>query len=197
MDGEHIFSATIVLVMVCAAFPSTPANTMAMNAGLGLLRTMGERGNTHMGVRHELLVHLRDSLAHQQQHDHHRHRRHHHHGVRQHEDDLGGPPRQQQQPPHHGTPPAPVDGAGPATTPPLAYVPATAGAAPSQQPQPAAVTFPAVDNRALGEPFYDESVTTGMDFGLWEEGFAYPTMDLDFDLAQRTAANVQLSGFIH
>ncbi|POR32016.1 Uncharacterized protein TPAR_07755, partial [Tolypocladium paradoxum] len=50
MDGEHIFSATIVLVMVCAAFPSNAANTAAMNAGLGLLRSMGERGNSHMGA---------------------------------------------------------------------------------------------------------------------------------------------------
>lgn len=48
--------------------------------------------------------------------------------------------------------------------------------------------FPAVDNDALNEPFYDESVSTGMDFGLWEEGFAYPTMDLDVDFAQRSCA---------
>lgn len=49
------------------------------------------------------------------------------------------------------------------------------------------LTFPVVDSNALNEPFYDDSVNTGMDFGLWEEGFAYPTMDLDVDLAQRTS----------
>lgn len=61
MDGEHIFSATIVLVMMCIAFPTNPTNTQAMDAGLNLLRGMAERGNSHMGARYELLVHLQSS----------------------------------------------------------------------------------------------------------------------------------------
>lgn len=60
MDGEHVFSAAIVLVLVCAALPSRPSSTKAMNAGLDLLREMAERGwNSHMGARYELLAHLR------------------------------------------------------------------------------------------------------------------------------------------
>ncbi|XP_044722134.1 fungal specific transcription factor domain-containing protein [Hirsutella rhossiliensis] len=186
MDGEHIFSATIVLVMVCAAFPTTPANSLAMNAGLSLLRSMGERGNSHMGARHELLVHLHASLA---DHDdqHHRHDgnktptstndnndnttqgAHHQHRA------SSLPFPQTAMPPQHQgqiigsviNPPGP-DGVSEALA-----------------------TFPAVDSSALDEPFYDESATTGMDFGLWEEGFACPTMDLD------GAGSVHLSDFIH
>ena len=63
MDGEHIFSAAIVLVMVCVAFPTNRKNTLAMNAGLDLLRGMSQRGNSHMGARYELLVHLRSTIT--------------------------------------------------------------------------------------------------------------------------------------
>ncbi|TWU78203.1 Transcriptional activator [Metarhizium rileyi] len=161
MDGEHIFSASIVLVMVCAAFPSNAANTMAMNAGLSLLRGMGERGNSHMGARYELLAKL-------------------HAGVNPetviHSTTATGPTR-------HGAD----------------FVSAiAAGQLPVRVPMPTmrsvneadgmagqTLTFPVIDNSSLDEPFYDEGVTSGMDFGLWEEGFAYPAMDLDFDLAQR------------
>ncbi|KAK0705699.1 fungal-specific transcription factor domain-containing protein [Lasiosphaeris hirsuta] len=60
MDGEHVFSAAIVLVMVCAAFPADEANTEAMDTGLEILRGMAERGwNSHMGARYELLTQLR------------------------------------------------------------------------------------------------------------------------------------------
>lgn len=58
MDGEHVFSASIVLVMVCFALPTNPANTAAMNAGLEILRGMAERGNSYMGARRDLLIHL-------------------------------------------------------------------------------------------------------------------------------------------
>ncbi|KAM7211540.1 fungal-specific transcription factor [Rhypophila decipiens] len=63
MDGEHIFSATIVLVMMCIAFPANPVNTKAMNDGLGLLRGMAERGNSHMGARYEMLAQIRSSAV--------------------------------------------------------------------------------------------------------------------------------------
>jgi hypothetical protein len=60
MDGEHVFSATIVLVVVCAAFPHNDTSTRSMNTGLDLLRGMAERGwNSHMAARYGLLARLR------------------------------------------------------------------------------------------------------------------------------------------
>ncbi|KAM0476788.1 hypothetical protein ACHAPX_006213 [Trichoderma viride] len=168
MDGEHIFSATIVLVMVCTAFPDNTANTLAMTAGLGLLRNMGERGNSHMGARYELLLSIysgssitpltasSQQLAMMSP------------GSQALEASIQGkavvPPRISMAPPYSIN----------------AYDSSTSTA---NMP----LTFPVVDSNALNEPFYDDSVSTGMDFGLWEEGFAYPTMDLDVDLAQRTS----------
>jgi proline utilization trans-activator len=167
MDGEHIFSATIVLVMVCTAFPDNTANTLAMTAGLGLLRNMGERGNSHMGARYELLltIYSGSSIT-----------------------PLSAPSQQLAMmsprfqaleasiqgksvvPPRVSMAPYPINGYDSSTN--TANMP---------------LTFPVVDSNTLNEPFYDDSVSTGMDFGLWEEGFAYPTMDLDVDLAQRTS----------
>ncbi|UNI17869.1 Transcriptional activator [Purpureocillium takamizusanense] len=125
MDGEHIFSATIVLVMVCAAFPPDPASAAATDTGLGLLRAMGERGNSHMGARYELLAGLHSPL-------------------------------------------------------------------PQAQPAVAlgvdAPAFPVVSNSALDEPLHDD-----MDLRLWEEGFAYPAMDLDLDLP----GSMSLSDFMY
>ena len=169
MDGEHIFSASIVLVMVCAAFPTHAANTMAMNAGLSLLKGMGERGNSHMGARYELLAKL-------------------HSGI------MPGAAVHRPSTAMAASPPEGADFISTTT--------ASSNMATSQLPARVSMpamgcisqvegalgqtpTFPVIDNSALGEPFYDESATTGMDFGLWEEGFAYPTMDLDFDLTQR------------
>ncbi|EOO01263.1 putative c6 transcription factor protein [Phaeoacremonium minimum UCRPA7] len=59
MDSEHAFSAVIVLVMVCVAFPTNSQVTYSMNAGLELLRGMSQRGNSHMASRYELLARLR------------------------------------------------------------------------------------------------------------------------------------------
>ena len=59
MDSEHAFSAAIVLVMVCVAFPTNSQNIDSMNAALELLRGMSQRGNSHMAARHDLLAHLR------------------------------------------------------------------------------------------------------------------------------------------
>jgi hypothetical protein len=64
MDGEHIVSATIVLIMACIALPSiTPgedynnsSNVATMHAGLRLLRNMGDRGNDHIAARHNRLI---------------------------------------------------------------------------------------------------------------------------------------------
>lgn len=59
MDSEHAFSAAIVLVMVCVAFPTDQRNTNSMDAALELLRSMSQRGNSHMAARFELLDRLR------------------------------------------------------------------------------------------------------------------------------------------
>lgn len=59
MDSEHAFSAAIVLVMVCVAFPVNQQNTDSMNAALELLRSMSQKGNSHMAARFELLDRLR------------------------------------------------------------------------------------------------------------------------------------------
>lgn len=167
MDGEHIFSATIVLVMVCTAFPDNTANTLAMTAGLGLLRNMGERGNSHMGARYELLVSIYSGSS---------------------ITPLTAPHQQlAMMSPGSQVLEASIQGKG--VVPPrisMAPYPINAydnSASTTNMP----LTFPVVDSNALNEPFYDDSVNTGMDFGLWEEGFAYPTMDLDMDLAQRTS----------
>jgi len=63
MDGEHVFSAAIVLVLACAAFPTGAATTRWMQTGLRLLREMAERGwNSHMGARYQLLSRLRSAF---------------------------------------------------------------------------------------------------------------------------------------
>lgn len=165
IDGENIFSATIVLVMVCAAFPAASANSTAMNAGLGLLRSMGERGNSHMGARHELLVHLHASLL-----DHH---------------DRRGPRDAHRR---HQTACSLVSSRATLLSRHRQQMMNTVGPPGADGVGETPATFPAVDSSALDEPFYDEGVAAGLDFGLWEEGFACPTMDLNLDLNQRAAA---------
>lgn len=63
MDSEHAFSAAIVLVMVCVAFPTNPQTTSSMNAALDLLHGMSRRGNHHMEARYELLDRLRATFV--------------------------------------------------------------------------------------------------------------------------------------
>lgn len=59
MDSDYAFSAAMVLVMVCVAFPADAQNTESMNAGLDLLRGISRRGNSHLAARYRLLAHLR------------------------------------------------------------------------------------------------------------------------------------------
>ncbi|XWW99570.1 hypothetical protein V2A60_007580 [Cordyceps javanica] len=158
MDGEHIFSATIVLVMVCAAFPTDTANMTAMTTGLGLLRTMSERGNTHIGARYEALIRLLSTVM-----------------PSDYSAPLSSTP---QNPALFIAPPA-----DPSAFLAAASLGETGGAISDTNTCPP--RFPVIDIQTLSEPFYDEGSTAGMDFGLWEEGFAYPTMDLDLDLAQQ------------
>ncbi|KAH0020670.1 hypothetical protein KCU78_g6377, partial [Aureobasidium melanogenum] len=126
MDGEHAFSAAIVLVMVCVAFPATRSEFMAMDQALELLQGMAERGNTHIAARHQLLSHLRSLIS--------------------------------------------LPSVNIASTPPAASIP--------QQN----TTFVDV-NQMLS---YDAG---NVDFGLWEEGYTNPDLDIDFqDLTQWTQA---------
>ncbi|KAJ0163538.1 Proline utilization trans-activator [Colletotrichum tanaceti] len=170
MDGEHVFSASIVLVMVCVAFPTDASNILAMNAGLDLLKGMGERGNSYMGARYELLANLRPTTA-----------------------TMSGTNAQPEPLPPFPTSFSPAGSMMP-TGPDSAQVSAISATTGDGRGNLGAmqgiigqrVTFPVVDNSSLGEPFYDESVSTVMDFGLWEEGFADPAMDASFDFSQWT-----------
>ena len=201
MDGEHIFSATIVLVMMCIAFPAHTATTQAMNAGLDLLRGMAERGNSHMGARYELLVHLRsssipgDSEAPLSMWS---HQFGLFPGVAQ-DFNLSSPglsstwsagvqsPATIQQIAGHaamlGNTAAGSEVAGPLST------AGTNDNSEQSQDFDSTNTFPMfsmVNHRQLGEEFYDESASTGTDFMFWEEGFANPAADSGFDLTRLT-----------
>lgn len=63
LDGEYIFSAALLLVMVNAAFPYNAANSRAMEISINLLRSMADRGNTNLAARHSLLLELRSSIG--------------------------------------------------------------------------------------------------------------------------------------
>ncbi|KAJ5567839.1 hypothetical protein N7535_007145 [Penicillium sp. DV-2018c] len=63
LDGEYIFSAALLLVMVNAAFPPNETNARAMETALSLLRGMADRGNTYIGARHVLLLELRAAIG--------------------------------------------------------------------------------------------------------------------------------------
>lgn len=139
--------------MVCAAFPTNTAHMSAMNTGLGLLQTMAERGNTHIGARYEVLIRLLSTVM-----------------PSDYSVPLGSTT---QNPALFLAPPADASAF-------LSLGDAAAMSDMSSYP----ARFPVIDIQTLAEPFYDESGTAGMDFGLWEEGFAYPTMDLDLDLAE-------------
>ncbi|KAF3389155.1 Proline utilization trans-activator [Penicillium rolfsii] len=62
LDGDYIFSAALLLVMVNAAFPYNEANMRSMEVALSLLRNMADRGNTYLGSRHALLLELRAAI---------------------------------------------------------------------------------------------------------------------------------------
>lgn len=181
MDGEHVFSASIVLVMVCVVFPTNASNMLAMNAGLDLLRGMGERGNSYMGARYELLATLRSAVMSEA-------------NTHLEEQPLGAFPTTfsstESLMPAGVIPPnvamLPVNSMGGDGN--LLAMRYSLGGRQHMVVGAERVTFPVVDNSALGEPFYDESVSTVMDFGLWEEGFADPAMAMDasFDFSQWT-----------
>ncbi|KAJ5344422.1 hypothetical protein N7452_002426 [Penicillium brevicompactum] len=63
LDGEYIFSAALLLVMVNAAFPPNETSARAMDTALNLLRGMADRGNMYLGSRHTLLLELKAVLG--------------------------------------------------------------------------------------------------------------------------------------
>jgi hypothetical protein len=63
MDGEHCFSAAIVLVLVCLAFPYNEQDFTAMDSALRLLQLMVDRGNTNMAPRLQLLQQVRSCIT--------------------------------------------------------------------------------------------------------------------------------------
>ncbi|KAG5297274.1 C6 transcription factor [Histoplasma ohiense] len=58
MDGEHAFSAAIILVMINIAFPYNLRDRAAMVLALDVLNGMAEKGNLHIRSLHRLLLGL-------------------------------------------------------------------------------------------------------------------------------------------
>ncbi|KAE8355649.1 C6 transcription factor [Aspergillus coremiiformis] len=63
LDGEYIFSAALLLVMVNAVFLHSETNARAMETALNLLRSMADRGNTYLASRHSLLLELQSAIG--------------------------------------------------------------------------------------------------------------------------------------
>ena len=61
MDGEHAFSAALVLVMVNIAFPYNSRDASSMDAALSVLHGMAEKGNDFIRARHSMLVKMKSS----------------------------------------------------------------------------------------------------------------------------------------
>ena len=58
MDGEHAFSAAIILVMINIAFPYNARDRAAMDMALNLLDGIAEKGNSLIKSLYQLLVNL-------------------------------------------------------------------------------------------------------------------------------------------
>lgn len=67
MDGEHSFSAALVLVMANVAFPYNDRDAKSMELALSILHGMAEKGNEYIRARHELLLNLRSAMREQAQ----------------------------------------------------------------------------------------------------------------------------------
>ncbi|PGH09853.1 hypothetical protein AJ79_05579 [Helicocarpus griseus UAMH5409] len=63
MDGEHAFSAAIILVMINIAFPYNARDRAAMKLALDVLNNMAEKGNSHIRSLHRLLLNLCRTVA--------------------------------------------------------------------------------------------------------------------------------------
>jgi proline utilization trans-activator len=58
MDGEHLFSAAIILVMVNIAFPHNARDRAAMDLALEVMKGVAEKGNSHIKSLYRLLLNL-------------------------------------------------------------------------------------------------------------------------------------------
>lgn len=58
MDGEHLFSAAIILVMVNIAFPQNSRDYAAMKLALEVMKGVAEKGNSHIKSLYQLLLNL-------------------------------------------------------------------------------------------------------------------------------------------
>lgn len=63
MDGEHAFSAALVLVMANVAFPYNDQDQRSMEQALSVLKGMANKGNEYIQARHALLLNLRTTLG--------------------------------------------------------------------------------------------------------------------------------------
>jgi hypothetical protein len=63
MDGEHCFSAALVLVLVCVAFPCTDQEYATMDSALRMLQLMVDRGNSNMAPRLQVLQQVRSLIV--------------------------------------------------------------------------------------------------------------------------------------
>jgi len=62
MDGEHAYSAAIVLVMINIAFPRNSRDNASMDTALEVLCEMAEKGNGHIRARYNLLLNLKSMI---------------------------------------------------------------------------------------------------------------------------------------
>ncbi|KAB8346276.1 hypothetical protein FH972_023320 [Carpinus fangiana] len=63
MDGEHAFSAAIILVMANIAFPANDRDQTAMEMALNVLDGMARKGNTHIRAKLQVLYNIRASMS--------------------------------------------------------------------------------------------------------------------------------------
>ena len=62
MDGEHAFSAALVLLMANVAFPHNDRDASSMAQAFSVLKGMAQKGNEYIKARHALLVNLSTTL---------------------------------------------------------------------------------------------------------------------------------------
>lgn len=167
MDGEHVLCATIVLVMAYIAFPATTPTTVAMRAGLGLLQAMGERGNSHLTSRYDLLRNMYLGAVTNP-------------GLSEHTilDFSSAMVLSTPSVADHPVFSVDLNSVGistPSTTQNWSSVSNVGGES---------LGFPTLNNAVLDEVFYDENPSIGLDLGVWEDGFANPLVDPGLDFLQ-------------
>ncbi|OAX82314.1 hypothetical protein ACJ72_03336 [Emergomyces africanus] len=175
MDGEHAFSAAIILVMINIAFPYNVGDRTAMKLALDVLNGMAEKGNLHIKSLHCLLLNL-------------------YHTVIPTSAESGDEPvsatpaREDLSAPAEPAPTASTQQAEPLPIPPLPHVtpddPLAAFLA-AQQSGPF-MPMPGEGGFIVPEELLTFENPTG-DAILWEEGYGTFDVGMDFDWAQWNA----------